>query len=109
MKTYKILRHPEVERDVFDILDLIADYSGAETALRKLVEIETTVQALAHKPQNGTLRNEILPGLRAIPAGRKGVVCFVVDDEAQAVLIVAIGYAGREWGLRANSRVLKNT
>lgn len=104
MKPYKILRHPEVERDLFDILDLVAEYSGAETALRKLADIEATVQALARTPHNGTIRDDIAPGLRAIPAGRKAVVCFVVDDDCREVRIVAIGYAGREWGLRVRSR-----
>ena len=104
MKKYKILRHPEVERDVFDILDLVAEYSGAETALRKLAEIEATVHSLADTPHKGTIRDEIAPGLRAIPAGRKGVVCFVVDDELKEVRIVAIGYAGREWGLQVQHR-----
>lgn len=104
MKPYKILRHPEVERDLFDILDLVAEYSGAETALRKLADIEATVQALARTPHNGTIRDDIAPGLRAIPAGRKGVVCFVVDDHCREVRIVAVGYAGREWGLRVRAR-----
>ena len=52
----------------------------------------------------GSIRDEISPGLQDIPAGRKGVVCFVVDDDVQEVHIVAIGYAGREWGLRVQHR-----
>jgi plasmid stabilization system protein ParE len=106
MTSYKIIRHPDVDRDLFDILDLIAGYSGTETALRKLTEIEATVQAVAQTPHTGTIRDDIASGLRAIPAGRKSVVCFIVDDAAQEVRIVAIGYAGREWCLQIRSRNL---
>lgn len=104
MKPYKILRHPGVERDLFDILDLVAEYSGVDIALRKLSEIEAVVQALAQTPHMGSVRDDIAPGLRAIPAGRKGVVCFVVDDEREEVRIVAIAYAGREWAMRVRTR-----
>lgn len=104
MPTYKILRHPSVDADLLDILDLIAEYSGVEVALRKLDEIETTLQNLEHTPHNGTLRHEIYPNLRAIPTARKGVICFVVDDETRTVLIVAITYAGQEWVQRVVKR-----
>ncbi len=104
MPDYRILRHPAVRRDLFDIVDLVADYAGVETAQSKLAEIEAAIALLAQTPHIGSIRGEIAPGLRAIPAGRKGVVCFVVDDDAREVRIVAIGYAGREWDLRARDR-----
>ncbi len=34
--TYKIFRHLEVEQDIFDIVDLIAQYAGTDIAERKL-------------------------------------------------------------------------
>ncbi len=104
MSLYKIVRHPDVDQDLFDILDLIANYAGASVALAKLEEIETTINNLTLTPHVGSVRHEIAPDLRAIPTARKGVVCFVVDDEVLEVRIVAIGYAGREWGLRVKNR-----
>lgn len=104
MSVYKIIRHPDVDQDLFDILDLIADYSGVEVALTKLEEIETTINNLALTPHVGSVRHEIIPNLQAIPTARKGVVCFIVDDAVFEVRIVAIGYAGREWGLRVKRR-----
>ena len=70
----------------------------------KLDAIERTVRRLAELPHIGSIRDEICPGLRAIPTARKGVVCFVVNDERQVVKIVAIAYAGREWMNRARRR-----
>ena len=37
------------------------------------------------------------PGLRAVPAGRRTVVAFLVDDEGREVLVVAVAHAGADW------------
>lgn len=97
MPTYKIARHPSVAGDLLDVALLIADYAGTEIALRKVDEIEAAIQRLASTPHVGSLRHEIVEGLRAIPAAGKAVICFVVDDEASEVRIMAIGYAGSDW------------
>ena len=44
------------------------------------------------------------PGLRAIPAGRKAVIAFTVDDDAHEVHIHAVTYAGADWITRSKSR-----
>ena len=80
MTLYKIIRHPDVDRDLRGIVDLIADYSGVETAFQKLEQIEATMKSLTKTPHQGSLRHEIYPNLRAIPTARKGVICFIVDD-----------------------------
>lgn len=104
MARYRLLRHPHVATDLDDILTLVADYSGKATALRILGEIETAVRGLADLPHVGTVRDDVYPGLRAIPVARKGVICFTVDDERQEVRLVAIGYAGREWARMVRGR-----
>ncbi len=95
--SYKILRHPLVEHDLRIIVRLIAEYAGPEIALAKLQEIETAVRRLAQTPHIGSIRDEISPGLRAIPAGRKAVISFKVDDPARRVLILCITYGGADW------------
>ena len=104
MKRYRTFRHPSVADDLADIAWLIADYAGTEIAPRTIDEIETVIQKLSEVPYKGSLRNEIAHGFRAIPAAGKGVVCFVVDDEHEAVRIMAIGYAGSDWTRVAQSR-----
>lgn len=39
--------------------------------------------------------------LRAIPAGRKAIIAFTVDDEAAEVLIYAVTYGGADWAMRS--------
>jgi plasmid stabilization system protein ParE len=86
-----------VARDLESIADLIADFAGVDVALRKLAEIEACLTRLADTPHVGSIHDEVAPGLRAIPAARKGVVCFVVDDAAREVRVISITYAGAEW------------
>ena len=102
--SYRIVRHPAVERDIFDIVDLISDYAGTEVAFAKLAEIERSVRRLSDTPHIGTIRDDIRPGLRAIPTAQKGVLTFTVDDAARIVFIVSITYAGADWIGRLSDR-----
>jgi len=79
--TYRIRFHPLVADDLDWIAEWISDYAGASSATAKLDEIEATIRGLALTPHKVSRRDEIVPGLRAIPAGRKGIVVFVVDDD----------------------------
>ncbi len=94
---YRLLRHPDVAHDLRAIENFIAEYAGPAIALRKLMEIEHTLHRIAENPHIGSIRDEIYPGLRAIPSARKGVITFVVNEELKAVHVVSITYAGAEW------------
>ena len=102
---YRLYRHPEVERDLFDIVDLIAQYAGIEVAEQKLAEIEHKINSLSRLPHVGTQRHHIYPDLRVIPVARKGVITFVVDDEEESVFIVSITYANADWLGRLHRRI----
>lgn len=102
--SYQIRFHPAVSEDLAQIMQLIADYAGSEAATRRLAEIEAVIAGLKQTPHKGSIRNEIALGLRAIPAGRKAVVVFTVDDELCEVLIHIVGYAGADWIRRSATR-----
>ena len=104
--SYSIRFHPLVAQDLDAITRWIIEYADAETAERKLAEIEQTFLSLVRKPHRGSIRNEVAPGLRAIPAGRKAVIAFTVDDEAGEILVHAVTYGGTDWMARARSRHL---
>jgi len=101
---YRIRYHPLVARDLDVIARWILDYAGPDAASRKLAEIENAVATLKATPHKGSLRDEIALGLRAIPAGRKAVIAFVVDDDADEVLIYAVTYGGADWAIRSSVR-----
>jgi toxin ParE1/3/4 len=62
------------------------------------------IATLTTTPHKGSVPNEIAPGIRVIPAGRKAVVAFLVDDEAAEVLICAVTYGGADWIRRTGAR-----
>jgi plasmid stabilization system protein ParE len=101
---YRIKFHPLVARDLDTIAQVIIDYAGPDSAARKLAEIEAAIATLRATPHKGSIRDEIASGLRAIPAGRKAVIAFVVDDVAREVLIYAITYGGADWIARMGAR-----
>ena len=101
---YHLLLHPDIEQDLIDIANLIADFAGNQVAERKLTEIEERLIKLAETPHIGSIRDDIYPGLRVIPVAKKGVVTFIVNDELKTVQIVSITYAGADWFARINDR-----
>ena len=84
---YRVRFHPAVSDDLAAIVKMIADHAGPQAAKCRLAEIQEVIASLQHTPHKGTIRDEIAPGVRAIPAGRKAVVAFTVDDDAREVLI----------------------
>ena len=102
--TYRLRFHPLVERDLNAIARWIVDFAGAEVARRKLTEIEQAITDLARIPHKGSVRDEIVPGLRAIPAARRAVIAFSVDDSTREVLVQAVTYGGADWVGRSRSR-----
>lgn len=95
--TYKIRFHPSVAGDLQVIAEIIADYSGLSVAKNKLKDIQRAVFSLAVTPKKGSIRSELGVSVRAIPAGRKGVVVFEVDDITTTVFVLAITYGGADW------------
>ena len=102
--SYRIRFHPAVSSYLDAITEWLIGHAGPTAAVRRLAEIEAAVDSLARLPHKGTIRNEIAPGLRVIPAGRKAVIAFAVDDAAREVLIHAITYAGADWMSRSKLR-----
>ena len=101
---YRIRFHPRVARDLDTIARWIIDHAGVEVAHRKLNEIEQAIMDLAHLPHRGSIRDDIVPGLRAIPAARRAVIAFSVDDAEAEVLVQAVTYGGADWAARTRSR-----
>lgn len=98
--SYKIIRHPGVEADQLEITSYIASYAGLAVGKAKVDEIVAFINCLTDYPKIGSLRNDLNPGLRAIPAARKATVCFKVDDERRQLIILCISYAGSDWSTR---------
>ena len=101
---YGLRFHPAVSEDLDAIVRWLVDHAGHETAARRLAEIDEVMANLQDLPHKGSIRDEIAPGLRAIPAGRKAVIAFTVDDDTREVFVHVVSYAGADWMARSRAR-----
>ena len=101
---YRVNRHPLVRADLAGITTLIGEYAGYALALIKIEAIEEALNGLSDFPKIGSTRDDILRGLRAIPAAEKAVLCFTVDDDSRTVFILCVSYAGSDWASKVKER-----
>ncbi|WP_426125144.1 type II toxin-antitoxin system RelE/ParE family toxin [Pararhizobium sp. PWRC1-1] len=101
---YKVVRHPLVRDDLSTMTIFIGEYAGYDVAETKINDIEATLLSLHDFPHVGTVRNEIYPGLRIIPAAGKAVVCFTVADDRREAYVICVSYGGADWESRVTER-----
>ena len=101
---YTLLRAEAVARDlelIFEFLYEAALQFGEDSpaafdrAAARIRAIEEAMEALAEVPHQGTLRDDLLPGLRQVTKGR-AVFYFDVDDSARSLTVLAIFYGGQD-------------
>ena len=102
--TYKIRFHPKVATDLQVIADIIANHSGVTEATHKLVHIQDTAFRLADNPEKGSAQSEAGSAIRVIPAGRKGIIAFEIDENTTTVFVLAVAYGGTEWQSKIEGR-----
>ena len=111
---YRVERSDASDRDLEAIFDFLHEaalsfgedpeeaYARAATRIRA---IEDAMEALGKAPHQGTLRPELLAGLRSVTKGR-AVFYFEVDDEAAAVRVVAVFFGEQDHQRRMLLRVM---
>lgn len=102
--TYRLRYHPAVSEDLNRIVEMITDYAGPRVARRKLDEIARVAQGLKTLPHKGSRRDHVLPSIRAIPAAKRAVIVFTIDEDLREVHVLTITYAGADWITRAEAR-----
>ena len=94
---YRVIRHPLVDRDIARIAAFLLQFTTPRSVADKIARIDSDAGALAENPHRGTRRDDILPGLRAIPSAGKGVIAFDVNEESRVVRILSVTWAGADW------------
>lgn len=77
---------------------------GATTTKRILRELRHAVLALGDTPHRGTIRSELLPGLRVVGASLRGSIAFSVEDDRREVFVHIVSYGGFDWVARVDER-----
>ena len=97
MARFEVIRHPLVDRDIARIVAFLLDFTTPRSVARKVAALDADADALGENPCRGTRRDEISPGLRAIPSAGKGVIAFDVKEETRTVRILSITWGGADW------------
>jgi toxin ParE1/3/4 len=103
--SYRVHFHPAVSDDLRGIARSILPHASKTITTRIVCELRDAARALRETPHRGSLRHEIVPGLRVIPAARRGVVAFTVDDATREVFVHIISYGGADWASRLPERL----
>ena len=111
---YAVERALDIDRDLAAIFDfLIESYqmfgedpdTAIERAAARVRSIETAMLSLGDAPHQGTLRPELLPGLRSVTKNR-AVFYFDVDDDRRVVRVLAVLFGGQDHQRQMLKRLL---
>ena len=111
---YRLEFSAEAERDFGLIFDHLLDsYVGfgesLESALNhaeaRILEIRAAANRILAAPHRGQRHDDLLPGLRHLAIGR-AIYWFDVDDEMQAVRVLAVFFGGQDHIRHMTTRLL---
>ncbi|UFZ01897.1 type II toxin-antitoxin system RelE/ParE family toxin [Bradyrhizobium ontarionense] len=92
---HKVVFRDEANAELTALYDYIADNSSPAVAIAYVRRLHDACMALAHFPERGTRRDDILKGLRTIGFERRVTIAFRVLKAH--VEIVTVAYGGRSF------------
>ncbi len=101
---YRVERSLDTDHDLSAIFDfLLTSYMGfggergeaLERAAVRIEGIEAEMLSLGDVPHQGTLRPDLLPGLRSVTKQR-AIFYFDVDDDLRLLRVLAIFFGGQD-------------
>lgn len=95
MKERRVVFSPEAQADLAGIYDFLAGAAAPSVALNYIERLEGYCAGMALGSERGHRRDDVRPGLRIVGFERRITIAFTVS--ANAVTILRILYAGRDW------------
>ncbi len=104
MPSFKVEVTPQAVRDLETVFDhLVASYQGfgdseaeaLKRAAARVMRIRNSAIALGKAPHQGTLRPDLLSGLRSVTKHR-AIFYFVINDDAQKLRVLAVFFGGQD-------------
>lgn len=114
MKSFAVRFSEEAERDLEAVFDHVeasllsfgeSPEDAFSTAIARVSAMKLNGQCLGLAPFQGTIRNDLLPGLRQVTKD-KAIFYFTIDEANQCVNILAIFFGGQDHQRRMLIRVL---
>ena len=94
---YQVRLTDIAEADLRNIYDWISERASPSVARGYIHRILGYLKSFEHFPARGTLRDEILPGLRIVGFERRVSVAFVVEE--REVVVLRLLYGGQPLAL----------
>ena len=95
---YHIRLQPEAETDLQLLYQGLLERSGSQPTARGYINrITDYLQTFDTYPKRGSLRNEIKQDLRVVGFERRVSIAFLVDDDANEVVVFRILYGGQDY------------
>ena len=86
---HEVIWRPEARDDLYAIYDWIAGQADPDTAYAYTSRIEAFTERLAHFPNRGTLRLNMITDLRSVTFERRVIVAYrAMNDAVQFVRLI---------------------
>ena len=96
--TYRVVESIEALDDYIAIARHVERWTGDRILADRTVDaIRDFIRTLGTMPHRGTPRNDLRPGLRVIPFGKRAAVAFEIDDEVGDVTVLRVFYGGQDY------------
>lgn len=96
--THRIQFALEAQRQLDEMESYIALASGYPAVAEQFVDdIVTYCESFETFPERGTLRDDLLPGLRTVGFRRRVTIAFRVDAASLTVAILGVFYGGQDF------------
>lgn len=94
---FRIEESAAVLADYLRIEDWLHEMTGDPALAERIVDqIRARIFTLRDVPLQGTCRDDLLEGLRLIPARGKAIIAFRVDQAEALVRVLRVFYAGED-------------
>jgi plasmid stabilization system protein ParE len=93
-----VLEKEEVLGDYLAIAGHVERWTDDRAAADRTVDaIRAFVKGLATVPHRGTRRDDLRPGLRVVPFGKRTAIAFELDEAAGTVTVLRVFYGGQDY------------
>jgi plasmid stabilization system protein ParE len=102
--SFRVERSIETDKDLAIIFDFLVqsylDFGDAkdealERAAARIEDIEAAMLSLGAAPHQGTLRSDLLAGLRSVTK-KRAIFYFDVDDEERLIRVLAVFFGSQD-------------
>lgn len=95
---YRIEEKPDVLGDYISIANHIEGWTGERALADRTVDrIRAFLGELGRAPHRGARRDDLRPGLRIVPFGKRTAIAIEIDDERLVVTVLRVFYGGQDY------------